>query len=208
MGDKVHTAYLENVPEGADAERVIRSLARNGFNAIFTTSFGFMDATATVADEFPDTYFVHISGYKKNDTNFANLYGAIETMKYPAGMIAGARAKADGATRIGYIAPFPIPEVIRLVNSAALGMRKTCPECQMDIRWIFSWFDPSQERQAAESLLAAGADVVITGADTTGPVQVAGEKGKYGIGYDSNNACDVDPQHCLTVPYRNWVPNT
>lgn len=204
MGEQVHTAYLESVPEGADAERVIRSLARAGFNAIFTTSFGFMDSTATVAEEFPDTYFVHVSGYKKNDTNFANLFGAMESMKYLAGMIAGARAQADGSNRVGYIAPFPIPEVIRHANAAALGMRAVCPDCVMDIRWIFTWFDPNIEREAATSLLDSGASVVITGADTTGPVQVAGEQGKWGIGYDSRNSCDVDPEHCLTTPYWNW----
>ena len=206
LGDAIHTAYLESVPEGADAERVIRNLARAGFNAIFTTSFGFMDATAVVAEEFPDTYFVHVSGYKKNETNFANLFGAMESMKYLAGMIAGARAAADGKTTIGYIAPFPIPEVIRHLNAAALGMRQTCPECVLDIRWIFTWFDPNLERQAAESLIESGAGVVITGADTTGPVQAADEMGVYSIGYDSRNACDVAPDTCLTTPYWEWGP--
>jgi basic membrane protein A and related proteins len=206
MGDAVHTAYLESVPEGADAERVIRSLARAGFDAVFTTSFGFMDPTEAVAEEFPDAYFVHVSGFKKAEPNFSNLFGAMESMKYLAGMIAGARAMADGSTQIGYIAPFPIPEVIRHINGTALGMRETCPECQLDIRWIFTWFDPDLERQAAESLFEAGAAVVITGADTTGPVQVAGELGKFGIGYDSRNACDVDPEHCLTTPYWEWGP--
>jgi len=206
MGDTVHTAYLESVPEGADAERVIRNLARKGFNAIFTTSFGYMDPTATVAEEFPDSYFIHVSGFKKNATNFANLFGGMESMKYLVGMIAGARAAADGSNRVGYVAPFPIAEVIRHANAAALGMRKTCPECQLDMRWIFTWFDPNLEREAADSLIQAGATVVITGADTPGPVQVAGEQGHYGVGYDSRNACDVDPEHCLTTPYWNWGP--
>jgi basic membrane protein A len=206
MSDTVHTAYLESVPEGADAERVIRNLARAGFNAIFTTSFGYMDSTATVAEEFPDTYFVHVSGYKKNDTNFANLFGSMESMKYLVGMIAGARAAADGKKKVGYIAPFPIPEVVRLGNAISLGMRKTCPDCTLDIRWIFTWFDPTTERQAAESLIQSGADVVITGADTTGPVQAADEAGVYSVGYDSRNACDTAPKHCLTVPYWNWGP--
>lgn len=206
MADTVHTAYLESVPEGADAERVIRNLARQGFNAIFTTSFGYMDPTATVAEEFPDVYFVHVSGFKKNETNFANLFGGMESMKYLVGMIAGARAAADGSNRVGYIAPFPIAEVIRHANAVALGMRETCPDCQLDIRWIFTWFDPSVEREAAESLIQAGATVVITGSDTPGPVQVAGEKGHYGVGYDSRNACDVDKEHCLTTPYWNWGP--
>ncbi|MCC6453687.1 MAG: BMP family ABC transporter substrate-binding protein [Caldilineaceae bacterium] len=206
LGDAIHTAYLETVPEGADAERVIRNLARAGFNAIFTTSFGYMDATAVVAEEFPDIYFVHVSGYKKNATNFANLFGGMESMKYLVGMIAGARAAADGKTTIGYIAPFPIPEVIRHFNAAALGMRVTCPECVMEIRWIFTWFDPNLERQAAESLIESGAGVVITGADTTGPVQAADELGVYGVGYDSRNSCDVAPDTCLTTPYWEWGP--
>ncbi len=206
LGDQVATAYLESVPEGADAERVIRNLARKGFDAVFTTSFGFMDPTATVAEEFPDAHFVHVSGFKKNETNFANLFGAMESMKYLVGMIAGARAAEDGSNRVGYIAPFPIPEVIRHANAASLGMKKTCPECQLDIRWIFTWFDPDLERQAAESLMDAGATVVITGADTTGPVQVAGERGHWGVAYDSRNSCEVDPDACLTVPYWNWGP--
>jgi basic membrane protein A len=205
LGDTVHTAYIESVPEGADSERVIRNLARAGFDAIFTTSFGYMDPTATVAAEFPDADFVHVSGFKKAD-NFANLFGAMESMKYLTGMIAGARAQADGVTRVGYIAPFPIPEVIRHLNAATMGMRQTCPECEMDIRWLFTWFDPDKERQAAESLIDAGAAVVITSADGTGPVQLAGERGKWGIGYDSRNACEVDTERCLTVPYWNWGP--
>ncbi len=201
----VHTAYLESIPEGADAERVIRALARKGFKIIFTTSFGFMDPTETVASEFPDVYFIHISGFKKNDKNFANLFGAMEDMKYLAGMIAGARAKADGKPVVGYIAPWPIPEVIRLGNALALGMRKTCPECTMKVRWIFTWFDPVKEREAAESLMADGADVVVTGADTPGPVQAASEKGLWGIAYDSDSACGTIP-NCLTVPYWHWGP--
>jgi basic membrane protein A len=205
-GDNIHTAYLEAIPEGADAERVIRSLARQGFDAVFTTSFGYMDPTATVAEEFPDVYFVHISGQKKNDSNFGNVCGAMEEMKYLAGMIAGARAAEDGSNRVGIVAPWPIAEVIRLNNAAALGMRRTCPECVMDVRWIFTWFDPVKEREAAESMLDGGATVIITGADTPGPVQAAGERDLTGIAYDSNNACEGLDESCLTVPYWNWGP--
>jgi basic membrane protein A and related proteins len=204
--ENVHTAYLESIPEGADAERVIRNLARAGFDAIFTTSFGFMDPTAVVAEEFPDTYFVHISGQKKNDTNFGNIFGSMEEMKYLAGMIAGAKAAEDGSKRVGIIAPFPIAEVIRLSNATALGMRRTCPDCVMDIRWIFTWFDPVKEREAAESLMDAGATVVVTGADTAGPVQAAVERGLTGIAYDSENGCFGLESGCLTVPYWNWGP--
>jgi basic membrane protein A len=206
LGDTVNTAYIESVPEGADSERVIRNLARQGFDVVFTTSFGFMDPTAVVAEEFPDTVFVHISGQKKNDTNFGNVFGAMEEMKYLAGMIAGAKAAEQGSKRVGIIAPFPIAEVIRLSNAAALGMRRTCPDCTMDIRWIFTWFDPVKEREAGESLMDAGATVIITGADTAGPVQAADERGLNGIAYDSENGCFGLESSCLTVPYWNWGP--
>ncbi len=200
----VHTAYIENVPEGADSEQVFRSLARKGFNLIYGTSFGYMDPMETVAGEFPDTTFIHISGYKSNGTNFGNLFGAMESMKYLAGMIAGARAKADGNPKLGYMATFPIPEELRLGNAIALGMKKTCPECTMDVRWINTWHDPVVEKEAAASLFDAGAQVVFTGADTPAVADVAQEKGKWGITYDWSGSCKVE--RCLTTPYWNWGP--
>jgi len=200
----VNTAYIENVPEGADSEQVFRSLARKGFKLIYGTSFGFMDPMETVAAEFPDTMFVHISGYKANGTNFGNLFGAMESMKFLAGQIAGARAKADGNPKLGYMAPFPIPEEIRLGNAFALGMRKTCPECTLDVRWLNTWHDPIVEKEAAASLFDAGAQVVFTGADTPAVADVAQEKGKWGITYDWSGSCKVE--RCLTAPYWNWGP--
>lgn len=202
--ENVHTAYIENVPEGADSEQVFRSLARKGFNLIYGTSFGFMDPMEIVASEFPDTTFVHISGYKSNGTNFGNLFGAMESMKYLAGMVAGARAKADGNPKLGYMATFPIPEEIRLGNAFALGMRKTCPECTLDVRWLNTWHDPIVEKEAAASLFDAGAQVVFTGADTPANADVAQEKGKWGITYDWKGSCKVE--RCLTAPYWNWGP--
>ena len=127
--ENVHTAYVETVAEGADAEQVIRSLARKGFDVIFTTSFGYMDASEIVADEFPDVDIIHISGFKSNEANFGNLFGAMEDMKYLAGMLAGSRATMDGNPRLGYIATFPIPEELRLGNAFALGAQQTCPDC-------------------------------------------------------------------------------
>ena len=143
----VNTAYVENVPEGADSEQVFRALSRKGFNLIFGTSFGFMDPMETVSSEFPDIMYIHISGIKSNTTNFGNLFGGMETMKYLAGMLAGARAKMDGNTKLGYMATFPIPEELRLGNAIALGMRKTCPECTMDVRWINTWHDPVKKKK-------------------------------------------------------------
>ena len=197
-----HVAYVENVPEGAEAEQVIRGLARKGFDLIFTTSFGYMDATGAVAEEFPNQTFIHVSGFKTNGKNFGNLFGAMENMKYLAGMIAGSRAKLDGQTKLGYIATFPIPEELRLGNAFALGMRKTCPDCTMDVRWINTWHDPVVEKAAAESLFDAGAYVVFTGADTPAPADVAQAKGKWGITYDWVGSCKVE--RCLTAPYWDW----
>jgi len=197
----VHTAYVENVAEGADAEQVIRSLARKGFSVIFTTSFGFMDASEVVAGEFPAVNIVHISGYKSNSANFGNLMGAMEDIKYLAGMLAGSRAKMDGNPKLGYIATFPIPEELRLGNAFALGVAKTCPECTIDVRFISTWHDPILEKEAASSLFDGGAQVVMTGADTPAPAEVA-PAGKWGITYDYKGNCNVDA--CLTSMYWNW----
>ena len=197
----VHTAYVETVAEGADAEQVIRSLARKGFDVIFTTSFGFMDASEIVADEFPDVDIIHVSGYKSNEANFGNLMGAMEDMKYLAGMLAGSRAKMDGNPKLGYIATFPIPEELRLGNAFALGAQETCPECTVDVRWIYTWHDPIVEKEAASSLFDGGAQVVMTGADTPAPAEVAPD-GKWGITFDYSQNCVVDA--CLTSMYWNW----
>ena len=199
--DNVHTAFVELVPEGADAEQVIRSLARKGFDVIFTTSFGFMDASEIVADEFPDVDIIHISGFKSNEQNFGNLFGAMETMKYLNGMIAGSRAKVDGNPKLGYIPTFPIPEELRLGNAFALGAQQTCPECTIDVRWIFTWHDPIVEKEAALSLFDAGAQVVLNGADTPAAAEAAPD-GKWGITYNYIGSCSSDK--CLTAGYWNW----
>lgn len=200
----VHTAYIELVPEGAEAEQVIRSLARKGFDAIIATSFGYMDPMAAVAEEFPDKKFLHVSGYKSNGTNFGNMFGGMETIKYMAGMIAGARAKADNNPKVGYMATFPIPEEFRLGNAFALGVQKTCPDCKVDVRWINTWHDPVKEKDAATSLFDGGAQVVMTGADTPANAEAAKERGKYAITYDYEGNCKLDS--CLTTMYWNWGP--
>jgi basic membrane protein A and related proteins len=195
------------VAEGADSEQVFRSLARKGFNLIFGTSFGFMDPMEAVAADFPDITFIHVSGYKSNGTNFGNVFGGMEVMKYMAGMVSGARAKKDGNPKLGYIATFPIPEELRLGNAFALGMRKTCPECTLDVRWINTWHNPVDEKQGAASLFDAGAQVVFTGADTPAPADVAAQqgKGKWGLAYDWGGSC-AKSDSCLTAPYWNWGP--
>jgi basic membrane protein A len=199
-----HVAYIENVPEGTDSEQVFRSLSRKGFNFIVGTSFGYMDPMETVAKEFPKITYLHLTGYKSNGTNFGNFFGAMEDFKYLAGMLAGSRAKLDGNPKIGYMATFPIPEEIRLGNAILLGVKKTCPECKMDVRFINTWHDPVKEKEAAASLFDAGAQVVFTGADTGAVADVAQEKGKWGVTYDHQASCKVD--RCLTAPYWIWGP--
>ena len=202
--DNVHVAYMENVPEGADSEQVFRSLARKGFDFIIGTSFGYMDPMELVAEEFPDSTFLHLTGFKSNGENFGNFFGAMENFKYLAGMLAGSRAKLDGNPKIGYMATFPIPEELRLGNAIMLGVKETCPECTMDVRFINTWHDPTLERDGAASLFDAGAQVVFTGADTPAVAQVAEEKDKWGVTYDHPGSCALDA--CLTAPYWIWGP--
>ena len=199
-----HIAYIELVPEGADSEQVFRSLSRKGFNFIIGTSFGYMDYMETVAKEFPDITYLHLTGYKSNGKNFGNFFGAVEDMKYLAGMLAGSRAKKDGNPKIGYMATFPIPEELRLGNAIMRGAKQTCPECTMDVRFINTWHDPQKEREAADSLFAAGADVVFTGADTPAVADAAQAKGKWAVTYDHPTSCKNDA--CLTAPYWIWGP--
>jgi len=199
-----HVAYIELVPEGADSEQVFRSLSRKGFNLVIGTSFGYMDPMEAVASEFPAIMYVHLTGIKSNGTNFGNLFGAMEDMKYLAGMLAGSRAKLDGNPKLGYMATFPIPEEVRLGNALMLGARKTCPECTMELRWINTWHDPIKEKEGAASLFDAGAQVVFTGADTPAVADVAQEKGKWGVTYDHPVSCKVE--RCLTAPYWIWGP--
>ena len=171
----VTTTFVENVPEGPDAERVIRDLAQKGFNPIFTTSFGFMDPTINVAEEFPDTTFVHVSGYKTAD-NVSTVFGGIEEARYLSGLVAGKMTKSN---ILGYVAAFPIPEVIRGINAFAQGAREANPNAEVRVVWTSTWFDPPKEKEAADALLAQGADVIAQHQDTTEPQKAAKDKGVY-----------------------------
>lgn len=197
----VETAYIENVPEGPDAERVIRDFAQKGYNLIFTTSFGFMDPTATVAKEFPNTWFVHISGYK-TDTNLSTVFGGIEEARYLSGLVAGKMTKTN---IIGYVAAVDIPEVIRGINGFTQGVREANPQAEVRVVWTNTWFDPVKEREAAIALLDAGADIIAQHQDTTEPQKAAQERGALSIGYDSDMAQFVGDS-VLTSPVWNWGP--
>ncbi len=202
----IAVAYLDTINPGPDAESAMRSLARKGFDLIIGTTFEYGPTMDSLSQEFPKVNWLHVSGYRNNGKNYGNLFGAIEDMKYLAGMVGGARAKADGNTKIGYVAPWPLPEVIRLGNAFMIGVKTTCPECTMEVRWINTWYDPDKEKQAAQSLLDAGVDVVLIGSDTPGPLVAAANGGKWAFTYDYINSCKPAADKCLGTPYWNWGP--
>ncbi len=198
--------YVELVNPGPDAESVMRSLARKGFDFIIGTTFEYGPTMEALAEEFPNVNWLHVSGYRSNGKNYGNLFGAMEDMKYLAGILAGERAKADGNPKLGYVAPWPLPEVIRLGNAFMLGVKVTCPECTMEVRWINTWYDPDKEKQAAQSLLDAGVGIILIGSDTPGPLVAAANAGKWAFTYDYINSCSPAPENCLSTPYWNWGP--
>jgi basic membrane protein A len=197
----IETAFVENVPEGPDAERVIRDFAEKGYNPIFTTSFGFMDPTINVAAEYPDTWFIHVSGYKTAD-NVSTVFAGIEEARYLSGLVAGAATESN---IIGYVAAFPIPEVVRGINGFAQGVREVNPDAEVRVVWTSTWFDPPKEKEAADALLAQGADVIAQHQDTTEPQKAAAEKGAVSVGYHTNMAETVGDT-VLTSPMWNWTP--
>lgn len=199
FGDKVETAYIENVPEGPEAERVIRDFAQKEYNLIITTSFGFMDPTITVAQEFPETWFVHVSGFK-TAPNVSTVFGRMEQARYLSGLVAGAATKSN---KIGYVAAFPIPEVVRGINAFTIGVREVNPEAEVSVVWTNTWFGPPQEKEAAEALLSAGADVITQHQDTTEPQKAAADAGALSIGYDADMS-QVVGDTVLTSPVWNW----
>ena len=197
----VETSYMENVPEGADVERVLTELAEKGNKIIFATSFGYMDYVINVAKKYPNVVFMHCSGYKTAE-NVGTYFGAMEEARYLSGMVAGKMTKKNV---LGFVAAHPIPEVIRGINAFTLGARSVNPNVKVKVVWTNTWYDPAAEKQAALSLLDAGADVIAQHQDTPGPQQAAQERGAYGIGYDSDMS-QFAPNATLTSPVWNWGP--
>ena len=198
-GDFIETTYIENVPEGPDAERVIRDFAQKGYKLIIATSFGFMDPTINVAKEYPDTWFIHISGYK-TAPNVSTVFGKIEEPRYVSGLVAGKMTKTN---KLGYVAAFPIPEVVRGINAFTLGVRAANPDATVKVVWTNTWFDPVKEKEAAVALLDEGCDVIAQHQDTTEPQKAAEERGLWGVGYDSDMSKQA-PKAVLTSPIWDW----
>jgi basic membrane protein A and related proteins len=200
FGDKVETAYIENVAEEpAEAERAIENFARKDYDIIFTTSFGFMDPTVAVAEKYPDVLFEHCSGFKSSE-NMATYFGAMEEAKYLAGMAAGASSKKGF---MGSVLAFPIPEVVRLTNAFLLGAQEFNPKARMKVIFTSSWFDPQAEKNAAESLVDSGADLLSQDVDSPATGQVAGAADLSWVGYNSD-ASDFAPQAWITAPVWDW----
>ncbi len=196
----VETTFMESVPEGAGAERVLTQFAEKGYDIVFATSFGYMDPVIKVAERYPDVTFMHCSGYKRAG-NVGTYFGRMYQAKYLAGLIAG---EVSETGKVGFVAPHPIPEVIRHVNAFALGVRAANPEATVHVVWTNCGFDPGKEKEAAVSLLDAGADVVATGADSAAPMQAAQDRGGLAIGYDSDGR-QFAPQAFLTAPIWDWT---
>ena len=197
----VQTTYVESVPEGADAERVLTQLARSGHKVIVATSYGYMDTMLKVAERFPDVVFLHCSGHKRR-ANMGTYFGRMYQASYLTGLVAGTMTQKK---RIGYVAPIPIPEVIRITNAFVLGVRAVNPEVNVHVVWTNAWYDPATESEAANSLLDIGVDVIATQSDSPAPVQTAERRGAYGVGFNAD-ASKFAPEEHLASAIWNWGP--
>ena len=201
FGDKVVTSFVENVPEGSDAERVMTQMALSGVDLIFTTSFGFMDPTLAVAAKFPKVKFEHATGYK-TAANVSNYSARFYEGRAIMGQIAGKMTKTN---KIGYIASFPIPEVIRGINASFIHARKVNPDVEMKIIWLFTWFDPAKEADATKALVEQGVDIVFAHTDSTAPLATLAELGGYGFG-QAADMFQYAPKPRLSSIIDDWAP--
>jgi len=201
FGDKIETTFLENVPEGPDAERAIEQLVRAGNKLIFTTSFGYMDPTLKVAKKYPNVHFEHCSGYKR-DKNMSTYSARWYQGRYIQGQIA---AKMSKSGVLGYIGSFPIPEVVSGINATMLGALSVNPNMKVKIIWVNSWFDPGKEADAAKALLDQGADIITQHTDSPAPMQIVSERGKFAFGQDSE-MIKFGPKAQLTSILDTWAP--
>ncbi|MBS4020512.1 BMP family ABC transporter substrate-binding protein [Azonexus hydrophilus] len=198
-GGKVKTSYVENVPETADAERVFRDMAQKGHKVVFGTSFGYMNQMVKVAKAFPNTVFMHATGYK-TDKNLGVYDVRTYEGAYMLGVIAGKMSKGN---KLGVVGSIPIPEVIRNINAFTIGARSVNPAATTRVIWVNSWFDPGKEREAALALIAQGADVLMQNTDSPAVVQVAQEKGVLAFGWDSDMSKFGGKAH-LAASILNW----
>ena len=201
FGDKIKTTFVEKVPEGADAERVIRDLVSQGNKLIFATSFGFGDAMEKVAKDHPDVKFEHATGYKTS-ANLSVYEAKFYEDAYMAGVVAGTMTKTN---TLGFVGSFPIPEVLRNINAFTLGARSVNPKVVTKVVWVNTWFDPPKESEAAQALINQKADVLLQNTDSTAVLQTAEKNGKYAFGWDSDMSAFAPKAH-LGSAIVNWGP--
>ena len=201
FGDKIVTSFVENVPESADAERVIRDMASQGNKVIFGTTFGYMETMLKLAPEFKDVKFEHATGYKTAD-NMRTYDSRTYEGAYMAGVIAGKMTKTG---TLGVVASVPIPEVIRNINSFTLGAQSSNPKIKTKVVWVNEWFNPPKETEAATSLINGGADVLFQNTDSPAVLKTAQDKGKRAFGWDSDMTA-YGPKAHLASAVINWTP--
>ncbi len=201
LGGAMESTYVESVPEGADAERVMTQMALKGADIIFATSFGYMDAVLKVAKKFPKVKFEHATGYKRA-ANVSTYSARFYQGRAVIGTIAGRMTKTN---KIGYIASFPIPEVIRGINAAYIHARKVNPDVEFKVVWVYTWFDPAKEADAATAMIEQGVDVIMQHTDSPAAMTIAEKKGIYAFGQASNME-KFGPNAQLTAIIDNWGP--
>ncbi|WP_461834789.1 BMP family ABC transporter substrate-binding protein [Desulfothermus sp.] len=195
----VKTYYLESIREGQDAERVLTNMARKGYDLIFATSYGYMDSVIKVAKRFPNVIFMHCSGFKRAK-NVGTYFGRMYQARYLTGMVAGYMTKTNV---LGYVAAYPLPELIRGINAFTLGAKSVNPKVVVRVVWTKSWYDPATEKEAAKSLLNVGADVITQHVDSPAPQEAAQEAHVYSIGYNSDMSKFAPNAH-LTAAIWKW----
>ena len=200
FGDKIKTSFVEKVPEGPDAERVIRDLVAQGNQVIFATSFGFGDAMEKVAKDHPEVFFEHATGYK-TAPNLRVYEGRFYEDAYLAGIVAGKMTKSN---TLGFVGSFPIPEVMRNLNAYLLGAQSVNPKTKLKVVWVNTWIDPPKESEAATTLLNGGADVLLQNTDSSAVLQAAEKAGKYAFGWDSDMSAYAPKAH-LGSAVLNWA---
>jgi len=199
FGDKIETTYIESVPESMEALKPIESLVKRGYDLVITTSFGYMDPTLIAAQQNPDTWFAHCSGYKQAE-NMSSYFGRMYQPRFLSGIVAGMMTKSN---KIGFVGAHPFPEVIRGINAFALGVNMVNPDANVHVVWSNTWYDPATEKEAALSLLDLGCDVIAQHQDSPAVQQAAQDRGVYGIAYNAPMK-EFAPDAYLTAPVWKW----
>jgi basic membrane protein A and related proteins len=204
LGDRVEVVWQENVPEDASAEAVIENFARSGCNIVFTTSFGFMDQTNAVAAKYPDVKFEHATGYKRDTPNVSTYNARFYEGRAIEGLLAGRMTRTN---KIGYIASYPIPEVLAGINAYYLVAKKVNPDVELEVRWVFTWFDPKVEGETAQAMIDDGVDVIAAHPDSTATLEAANRSGGSVLGFgQASDMSEFGPSPRISAIVNNWGP--